>query len=156
MAKHTFPDGAALRAMRLNAGLTVEQLAQAVDYNPVFLRIAEDKHGLLSGPAPKRIRRYLESLRAHERLSFIELGGPIRGKVKPIKREIDGDFPCGARTKAGTPCMMKAVYSSGRCHLHGGLSTGPNTEAGRERIREGQRRRRERERITQISGSAAL
>jgi hypothetical protein len=40
---------------------------------------------------------------------------------------------CGARTKSkGTPCMCKAE-KSGRCRLHGGLSTGPKTPEGRAR-----------------------
>lgn len=42
---------------------------------------------------------------------------------------------CGARTKAGTPCKQKALYSGGRCKWHGGCSTGPTTEAGKEQAR---------------------
>ena len=40
---------------------------------------------------------------------------------------------CGARTRAGTPCKRKDLYESGRCRLHGGLSTGPTSEAGKKR-----------------------
>ena len=32
---------------------------------------------------------------------------------------------CGAKTRKGTPCKKKALHNSGRCKLHGGLSTGP-------------------------------
>lgn len=32
---------------------------------------------------------------------------------------------CGAKTRAGTPCKRRDLYLSGRCRLHGGLSTGP-------------------------------
>ncbi|MDP3845941.1 MAG: HGGxSTG domain-containing protein [Pseudomonas sp.] len=32
---------------------------------------------------------------------------------------------CGAKTRAGTPCKRRDLYKSGRCKLHGGLSTGP-------------------------------
>jgi len=39
--------------------------------------------------------------------------------------------PCGAKTRAGTPCKQKAVYANGRCKFHGGLSTGPKTLQGR-------------------------
>lgn len=42
---------------------------------------------------------------------------------------------CGAKTRAGTPCKRRDIYQSGRCGLHGGLSTGPKTEAGREQSR---------------------
>src|ERR1035437_3450907 len=49
-----------------------------------------------------------------------------------------GDFAkaarCGAKNRRGTPCMCPAM-PNGRCRLHGGLSTGPKTLAGIERIR---------------------
>lgn len=38
---------------------------------------------------------------------------------------------CGAKTRAGTPCKLTAVFLNGRCKLHGGLSTGPTSEAGK-------------------------
>lgn len=38
---------------------------------------------------------------------------------------------CGAKTRAGAPCKMKVLYRSGRCKLHGGLSTGPKSEEGK-------------------------
>lgn len=42
---------------------------------------------------------------------------------------------CGAKTRKGTTCQCKAIYTNGRCKLHGGLSTGPKTEAGKEQSR---------------------
>src|SRR5258706_980423 len=47
---------------------------------------------------------------------------------------------CGAKTRAGHPCKRKAL-ANGRCPNHGGLSTGPRTKAGRQRIAESTRRR---------------
>jgi hypothetical protein len=47
---------------------------------------------------------------------------------------------CGARTRRGTDCQRRAL-DNGRCRNHGGLSTGPKTAAGRQRISEAQRRR---------------
>lgn len=51
-----------------------------------------------------------------------------------------GDFPrecanltCGARTRAGAPCKRRDLCRSGRCKLHGGLSTGPRTAKGKRR-----------------------
>jgi hypothetical protein len=69
----------------------------------------------------------------------------------PLKRSLPA---CGARTRKGTPCKARVVvYDNGeianRCRMHGGLSTGPKTAEGRERIRESNRRRaaaRQRER----------
>jgi hypothetical protein len=49
-----------------------------------------------------------------------------------------GDFSkaarCRAKTRRGTPCQCPAM-PNGRCRLHGGLSTGPKTAEGIERIR---------------------
>lgn len=49
-----------------------------------------------------------------------------------------GDFlkaaSCAAKTRRGTRCRCRAM-ANGRCRLHGGLSTGPKTAAGIERIR---------------------
>jgi hypothetical protein len=47
------------------------------------------------------------------------------------------DWPgvqCGARTKAGVACKRPAVKKTGRCTPHGGKSTGPRTQAGRDKI----------------------
>jgi hypothetical protein len=40
---------------------------------------------------------------------------------------------CAAKTRAGTPCKLTSIYGNGRCKLHGGMSTGPRTDAGRKR-----------------------
>jgi hypothetical protein len=37
---------------------------------------------------------------------------------------------CEARTRRGTACQCKAL-PNGRCKLHGGMSTGPRTAAGK-------------------------
>ena len=41
---------------------------------------------------------------------------------------------CGARTKTGGECQRPAVKETGRCSRHGGKSTGPRTQAGRDKI----------------------
>ena len=41
---------------------------------------------------------------------------------------------CGAKTRRGTACRCPAMHN-GRCRIHGGLSTGPKTAEGIERIR---------------------
>ncbi|MGH8501335.1 MAG: HGGxSTG domain-containing protein [Gammaproteobacteria bacterium] len=35
---------------------------------------------------------------------------------------------CRAKTRKNTPCRCKTL-ANGRCRLHGGLSTGPRTQA---------------------------
>lgn len=41
---------------------------------------------------------------------------------------------CGAGTKTGGMCQRPAVKKTGRCTRHGGKSTGPRTQAGRDKI----------------------
>lgn len=55
---------------------------------------------------------------------------------------------CNAKTRKNTPCQAPPVWDrdkdkpvNGRCKLHGGKSTGPKTDEGREAIRESNRRR---------------
>ena len=48
---------------------------------------------------------------------------------------------CGAKTRAGRACPVRVEHGKARCRFHGGLSTGPKTEAGRNRIAEAQRLR---------------
>lgn len=56
---------------------------------------------------------------------------------------------CNAKTRKSTLCQAPPVWDNfsdaavnGRCKLHGGLSTGPKTEPGRQAIRESNRRRK--------------
>ena len=52
--------------------------------------------------------------------------------VPPFPEELR-NLSCGAKTRKGTPCKRKDLYISGRCKLHGGLSTGPKTIEGKMR-----------------------
>ena len=63
---------------------------------------------------------------------------------------------CGAKTRKGTPCNAPPVWDkltdkakNGRCKMHGGLSTGAKTEAGRQAIREAVIASNQRRKITQ-------
>jgi hypothetical protein len=40
---------------------------------------------------------------------------------------------CGARTRSGGRCECKKLLRGGRCKFHGGLSSGPKSEAGKTR-----------------------
>lgn len=43
------------------------------------------------------------------------------------------DMTCGAKSKrTGQPCKSKVLYKNGRCKFHGGLSTGPTTQQGKQ------------------------
>ncbi|EIE50371.1 HGGxSTG domain-containing protein [Salipiger aestuarii] len=57
-------------------------------------------------------------------------------KVKAKRRVL-----CGATTRKGMPCRAKSGPGRRRCRFHGGLSTGPRTPEGKERIRQAMRDR---------------
>ena len=54
---------------------------------------------------------------------------------------------CGAKTRKGTPCAAQSLPGKQRCKFHGGMSTGPKTIEGRDRIAQAQRTRWARQRI---------
>ena len=62
-------------------------------------------------------------------------GRPMPRPPMPTQPEAVQGLQCGATTRAGTPCKLTGLYKSGRCKLHGGMSTGPKTDAGREQSR---------------------
>lgn len=50
---------------------------------------------------------------------------------------------CGARNRQGNPCQCKLLLKGGRCKFHGGMSTGPNTPEGMQRVLDALKRWRE-------------
>ena len=60
----------------------------------------------------------------------LKIGSGPYARVIPVR--IQKWQLCGAKTRRGTSCKCRAL-PNGRCKLHGGLSTGPRTEAGRKR-----------------------
>ena len=61
-----------------------------------------------------------------------------KGNVKiGLETRFGPDWPgvrCGAKTKAGGKCQRPAVKRTGICTRHGAKSTGPRTQAGRDKI----------------------
>jgi hypothetical protein len=66
----------------------------------------------------------------------------LAGYRMPGDRVYKYELPrCGARCRDGHPCQANATRDAetgcyvrnGRCRLHGGLSTGPRTKAGKRR-----------------------
>ena len=43
---------------------------------------------------------------------------------------------CGAKTRSGPECQRPAYKRNGKCHFHGGASTGPRTKDGLARLTE--------------------
>ena len=92
-------------------------------------------HGLLP-PSQSPLRRAKEGRSFPPLPSTASLPPDRRGRLRNGARP--GDFlaapRCGARTRTGCACRQPAM-KNGRCRMHGGLSTGPRTAAGRERCR---------------------
>ena len=53
----------------------------------------------------------------------------MKTRIKPHERV----KKCGARNRQGKPCQGFGM-GNGRCKFHGGMSSGPKTEAGKRRI----------------------
>ena len=63
----------------------------------------------------------------------------LSNQPSPNRRK--GRLLCGAKTRAGGCCQVRAEPDKARCRFHGGKSTGPKTPVGRARIAAAQRRR---------------
>ena len=53
----------------------------------------------------------------------------VSDQPSPSRRK--GRLLCGAKTRAGGCCQVRAEPGKARCRFHGGKSTGPKTQAGR-------------------------
>jgi hypothetical protein len=82
---------------------------------------------------------YEAACREAEAAPFVMVRGRIRLGLQPVRPPSPPfpddlrSLPCGARTRAGTPCKRTDLHLNGRCKLHGGLSTGPRTTEGMHR-----------------------
>ena len=75
---------------------------------------------------------------------FRQVGLNIEGTPLPVvQRPL-----CLASTRSGAQCRKRVVPGKRRCILHGGNSTGPRTEQGKEAVRQAQRTRWKQHRLT--------
>lgn len=101
-------------------------------------------------------RSQLEKLALHDamRQAYYSFPPRFRPQSAPGRYEREPwpdhlcSIPCGATTSAGTPCKITVLYRNGRCKLHGGMSTGAKTKAGRKRQRDGYRAWQERQKAS--------
>ena len=84
------------------------------------VEILGNKHPIISGPKESKV------VSNYDTQGWLKNGNP-QGDFRKAPR-------CGVKTRAGTGCQCPAM-PNGRCRLHGGLSTGPKTAEGIERIR---------------------
>ena len=114
-------------------GVTGQQGGGTVtDYHRELLRLRRQAMGLGLLPSSARKWRSLDNSEAwHAQAS------PRKEPRTPRSQRPR----CGARTRKGTPCKTRVRHGLTRCRLHGGASTGPRTDDGREAIRASNRRR---------------
>ena len=91
----------------------------------------------MSDPTPEKRKRWREYWAWQRLIWKLRLDRQYQGQMpeNPVIPDDLLDLTCGAKTRAGTPCKLTALYEGGRCKWHGGLSTGPKTEAGKEQSR---------------------
>ncbi len=75
-----------------------------------------------------------------------------RGRYRALE-EPQAPTTCGARCRDGHACRRRPEKGRGRCRLHGGLSTGPTTEAGKQAIRQSNARRAQQARRRPMAGA---
>ncbi|WP_338152920.1 HGGxSTG domain-containing protein [Chimaeribacter coloradensis] len=88
----------------------------------------------------KQLKAYHQ--RSRERFERWRASGyrhDMKPHYEPMPEEIR-HIPCGAKTRAGTPCKRTDISTNGRCKYHGGHSTGALTSEGKARQLEGYRR----------------
>jgi DNA-binding XRE family transcriptional regulator len=116
---------AVLKAMRARAGWSQVDLAERAEVHVQTVKYWE-RQSFILGYAPDRFWAAFE-----DAVAAVETPQVTR---KASDR-------CGARTRRGTPCAAKAIPGKHRCKHHGGMSTGPRSQQGRERIAAAQRKR---------------
>jgi hypothetical protein len=140
---------------RKAAGMTQRQLATLAGCHVCTVKYWERKRGMVSGVALEWILKALEgqgvNIAARQPLARIaqKMPDPFTTAMRPAPPST-----CGAQTRKGMPCRCKPVPGKRRCKFHGGLSTGPKTAEGRDRIAEAQRKRWQAYRAGLINGSA--
>lgn len=102
------------------------------------LKIAAEVAAIVasSSTAIARVNDCMRKLRRFERNAVRE---DKRERVREVKATMRsppkaGLPDCGARCRDGHPCRRKCLPWRPRCVMHGGLSTGPRTIAGKARL----------------------
>jgi len=134
--------GSELRAARKAQGLSLRELARRSGITHRAAAYWEAKERLeLNGHAVQRMAKALGiALSSGEFLGATRARGGVLWRTREEPKPTAKIF-CGAKTRKGGLCRAKALPGKCRCKFHGGMSTGPKTPEGRERIADAQRRR---------------
>lgn len=113
-----------------------DELSLAMDSIHAMYEHTSDEHDRLRHLWVIHHRQRWEMYEAHvawmELHPAIRMETPVPPQSMPFPEELRG-LSCGAKTRAGTACKRNDLWDSGRCKLHGGISTGPRTKRGKRR-----------------------
>ena len=147
--------GKHLKAARLRAGLTQQQLADKTGFHRLAVGYWENKDCTFSARfgAPKAfakalgMKHYSPPIRTRAAWGFTdvetarieqELARLAKSRAQRLSL---ARVRCNAKTRKGTPCKALSKPGKRRCKFHGGRSTGPKTRAGRDAISRAQKAR---------------
>ena len=131
--------GESLRAWRAAAGWTQKDLANRSGVHVQTVKYWE-RQEIVSGHAPNRFRDALAGA-AVARPSEIRYVAAATGLAQNSGGTAVQLGKCGAKTRKGNLCQVRALPGKRRCKFHGGMSTGPKSADGRRRISERQSER---------------
>ncbi|MEP3275320.1 MAG: helix-turn-helix transcriptional regulator [Stappiaceae bacterium] len=136
-----FPEADTIKTARKRANWSQRDLAEHADVHIQTVKYWERQDGSIAGYAVDRFEEAFEEI-------GISLSDILWDEQEARREAFRRNQPtqkyrpslCGAQTRRGRPCRNEP-FSNGRCKFHGGISTGPKTQAGRDRIAAAQRKR---------------
>lgn len=131
--------GSDLRSARVdNYGASLREVSRAAGVAPSTV-LRWERYGKLPRCQTWALRRIMMALRVRrsEDKELRSFRGPY-GVKAPTRTA--HEF-CSAKTRSGGACKRRPLKDRSRCRLHGGLSTGPKTEARRARCAQAARER---------------
>ena len=126
----TTRSGTLLRDARLSHGASIRAVARAAGVAPST--VIRWERTLYLPKAPTRALRNIAlalSVRLFESSRPVWKGPHAQFFSPDLKDRVVST--CNARTRSGDKCKNAPTVGKRRCRLHGGLSTGPRTMAGR-------------------------
>ena len=128
-----------LREARRALGWTQKALADQAGTHYQTTKYWERQAGPIAGYAVDRFKVALMAAGYVFAPSPLDAGLNV-GKPKRL-RPLMLPKLCGAKNRKGNACRCLAISGKARCKFHGGLSTGPKSAEGKERIAQAQRLR---------------
>lgn len=134
----TVRTGADLGRRRLeHFNASLREVAEAARVAPSTVLRWERQEQLPQRPT-QALSNILKALNVRK---FYERRLVFEGPLEAHRPSRGNPIMCGAKTRSGGSCRKPPLAGKTRCRLHGGLSTGPRTTAGRAKCAEAARNR---------------